>query len=105
MVSDLVSPPIWFHRLRHPADRARGSVAHADAPLAYEHATAFAFREHISSLSARKWALANSVRQQPRALGSSHADRILIAHNALAVEQSLLKRIGHASSDATYASI
>ena len=50
MVSDLVSPPIWFHWLRHTADRARGSVAHADAPLSHEHATAFAFGEHISTL-------------------------------------------------------
>jgi len=53
MVSDLVSPPVWFHWLRHTADRARGSVAHADAPLPHEHATAFAFGEHIDFISAR----------------------------------------------------
>jgi hypothetical protein len=54
VVSYLVSPPVWSYRLGQTADRAGSSVANGDAPLAYEHATAFAFRGHnIHSLY--KW--------------------------------------------------
>jgi len=42
VVSNFVSSPVWSYRLRHAADRAWGSVANADAPLAYEEATALA---------------------------------------------------------------
>jgi hypothetical protein len=52
VVSDLVSSPIWSYRLRHATHWARGGVANADAPLADEHATAFAFGGHIYALSA-----------------------------------------------------
>jgi hypothetical protein len=51
VVSYLVSTPIWLYRLGRAANWARGSVANADVPLAYEFACAFAFRGHICTSS------------------------------------------------------
>ena len=50
VVHYLVSAPIRTHGLGQPAHRAWSSVANADAPLAYELATAFAFGGHSVSL-------------------------------------------------------
>ena len=52
MVSYLIATAIWSYRLRRAADWAWRSVANADAPLAYELATALACRGHwdVSSL-------------------------------------------------------
>src|SRR6476646_4925026 len=50
VVPYLVSAPIRTHGLGQPAHRAWSSVANADAPLAYELATAFAFGSHSVSL-------------------------------------------------------
>jgi len=44
---------IWSYRLRRAADWAWGSVANADAPLAYELATALAGRGHLDISSLR----------------------------------------------------
>jgi hypothetical protein len=46
VVSYFVSTSIWLYRLGRAANWARGSVANADVPLAYELASAFAFRVH-----------------------------------------------------------
>jgi hypothetical protein len=42
VVSDLIATAIWSHWLREAAYWAWGSVANADAPLAYELAAALA---------------------------------------------------------------
>lgn len=47
VVNYLVATSIWSYRLRRAADWARGSVANADAPLAYEHSSALASRGHL----------------------------------------------------------
>ncbi len=53
MVSYLIATAIWSYRLRRAADWAWGSVANADAPLAYELATALACRGHLDVSSLR----------------------------------------------------
>jgi hypothetical protein len=50
VVRYLVSPTVWTDGLRQTAHRAWSSVANADAPLADELATAFAFGGHSVSL-------------------------------------------------------
>src|SRR5207244_2914977 len=52
VVGNLIATAIWSYRLRRTADWAWRSVANADAPLAYELATALASRGHsdVSSL-------------------------------------------------------
>src|SRR2546427_5742988 len=53
VVSYLIATAIWSYRLRRPADWAWRSVANADAPLAYELATALACRAHLDVSSLR----------------------------------------------------
>jgi len=53
VVSYLIATAIWSYRLRRAADWAWGSVANADAPLAYELATALACRGHLDVSSLR----------------------------------------------------
>ena len=57
MVSYLIATAIWSYRLSRAADWAWGSVANADAPLAYELAAALACRGHldVSSLRNGNW--------------------------------------------------
>jgi hypothetical protein len=49
----LIATAIWSYRLRCAADWAWGRVANADAPLAYELATALACRGHLDVSSLR----------------------------------------------------
>jgi hypothetical protein len=58
VVSYLIAIAIWFYGLRRAADWAWGSVANADAPLAYELATALAGRGHLDISSLRNWNVA-----------------------------------------------
>jgi hypothetical protein len=59
----LVSPSIRTHGLGYTAHRTWSSVANADAPLAYELATAFAFRGHrVSVFRLAKGELPDSAR-------------------------------------------
>jgi hypothetical protein len=53
VVSYLIATAIWSYRLRRAADWAWRSVANADAPLAYELATAPACRAHLDVSSLR----------------------------------------------------
>jgi hypothetical protein len=53
VVSYLIATAIWSYRLRRAADWAWRSVANADAPLAYELATALACRGHLDVSSLR----------------------------------------------------
>jgi len=49
----LIATAIWSYGLRRAADWAWRSVANADAPLAYELATALACRGHLDVSSLR----------------------------------------------------
>jgi hypothetical protein len=53
VLSYLIATAIWSYWLRRATDWAWGSVANADAPLAYEVATALARRGHLDVSSLR----------------------------------------------------
>ena len=54
MVSYLIATAIWPYRLRRATDGTWGSVANADAPLAYELSSTPAFGGHIGQAPTKR---------------------------------------------------
>jgi hypothetical protein len=75
VVSYLIAIAIWPYRLRRAADWARGCVANADAPLAYELATALAGRVHLDISSLRSGNVAEREIHMSSSTGSTRDQR------------------------------